>query len=153
MERSIHKQHGFTLVEIMIVVVIIGMIIAMVVPSFKKIRMSSENSRLRNDIRAIADSFNTYALEAGAYPADAGTGVIPPEMVGYIPTAFTSRTTIGGQFDWENNAFGITAGVSVAGFTVPSDQIQKFDEDYDDGDTSTGEFQLTAADRYTYIIQ
>lgn len=151
-DRTIHNKRGFTLVEIMVVVVIIGIVLSMVIPSFKKIRMASENSRLRNDIRTIAESFSTYTLEYGLFPNDTGPGVIPPEMVDHIPTAFTSRTPIGGQYDWEYDALGITAGVSVTAFTVPIDQIEKFDEDYDNGDTGSGVFQLIGGDRYTFII-
>lgn len=62
MKRSIK---GFTLVEIMIVVVIIGLLAAMAIPAFQKVRRSSTKSTMANDIKQIAGACNQYFMEFG----------------------------------------------------------------------------------------
>ena len=58
-------QKGFTLVEIMIVVVIIGLLAAMAIPAFQKVRRSSTKSTMANDIKQIAGACNQYFMEFG----------------------------------------------------------------------------------------
>ena len=62
---NIRSKKGFTLVEIMIVVVIIGLLAAMAIPAFMKVRRSSTKSTMANDIKQIAGGCNSYFLEQG----------------------------------------------------------------------------------------
>ena len=56
---------GFTLVEIMIVVVIIGLLAAMAIPAFQKVRQSSQDKAVLNNARQLAGAADQYFLENG----------------------------------------------------------------------------------------
>jgi general secretion pathway protein G len=62
-------EQGFTLLEIMVVVVIIGLLAAMVVPSFMGNVDKANVSRVKGDIRGIETALNLYRLENFRYPS------------------------------------------------------------------------------------
>jgi type IV pilus assembly protein PilA len=60
-----NSKKGFTLVEIMIVVVIIGLLAAMAIPAFKKVRDTSQTKAITNNLRQLASAADQYFLENG----------------------------------------------------------------------------------------
>jgi len=59
------SSKGFTLVEIMIVVVIIGLLAAMAIPAFQKVRQSSQDKAVLNNARQLSAAADQYFLENG----------------------------------------------------------------------------------------
>jgi len=59
------SNKGFTLVEIMIVVVIIGLLAAMAIPAFQKVRQSSQDKAVLNNARQLSAASDQYFLENG----------------------------------------------------------------------------------------
>lgn len=149
----IHRS-GFTLVEIMIVVVIIGLLAALAIPAFQKVRIESYASRLANDYRIFAGSFEVFALEVGTWPADGMGNSLPVAAEPYFDGSEWYQTAPnGGYWDWEVNRLGFVASVGLSeGDAIDPEVFVRVDEKLDDGDLSLGNFRK-AGDRYVYILQ
>lgn len=101
MNKNSNKK-GFTLVEIMIVVVIIGLLAAMAIPAFQKVRVASQDKAVLNNARQMAAAADQYYLENGSSFANSSSLVGATNYVkalntvaseGY-PPAYTQGITI-----------------------------------------------------------
>ena len=62
------KQRGFTLIEIMVVVVIIGILASVVVPRIMDNPDKARVAKARNDIQALSSALDIYKLDNYVYP-------------------------------------------------------------------------------------
>ena len=65
MKNAPARTQGFTLVEIMIVVVIIGLLAMMAIPAFNKVRENSQDKTVMNNVRQLSAAADQYFLENG----------------------------------------------------------------------------------------
>jgi len=63
------RSSGFTLIEILVVVVIIGILAAVVVPRFMDEPDKARQVKARQDIQAITTALNMYRLDNQVYPS------------------------------------------------------------------------------------
>ena len=99
-------NQGFTLVEIMIVVAIIGLLAALAIPGFVKARKQSQGRRILNDCRQMDAAINQWALETGQSD---GATIDTAGAQTYLKTPWNTSDLLG-------NAYGLTVvgGTQIA---------------------------------------
>ncbi len=150
-------RKAFTLVEILIVVVILGILAAIVVPQFIGSTQEARIGAFVASIKTYADASEYYNAREGRYPVDGSSGAVPAGMETYIDVAeWTAGTPMGGVWDTEYNDSGISAAVGVHfnSGDNPGDSVMVLvDQRFDNGDLSSGLFQKLSSDRYYYVLE
>lgn len=67
--RITRGQAGFTLIEILVVVVILGILASIIVPKIMKRPEEARRTKAVMDIKAIETALNLYRLDNGVYPS------------------------------------------------------------------------------------
>lgn len=121
---SLQRRAGFTFLEVMIVVMIIGILAAMAVPGLAGAADAAKEVRIRSDLQTIGSAVELYHVQHGAYPdsldvlAESGNG-----KEGYLKsvpespdekTSYTLNTSTGEVTCTFNNKTYSSYGTSKA---------------------------------------
>lgn len=88
---------GFTLVELMIVVSILGILGAIVLPAFQNHIQQAKEAAAKDDLRILRNAINHYAAEHNDVPPGFINGSLTMPML--LPLQFENCTTINGDFN------------------------------------------------------
>ena len=68
------RTKGFTLVELVVVIAILGILAGIAIPRFMEATKSARGSKIVADMRTIESAVNIYYVKYGAYPSEEQTG-------------------------------------------------------------------------------
>ena len=98
-------EKGFTLIELMIVIAIIGILAAIAIPQFSAYRMKAYNSSAQSDVRNIATAQEAYFVDYSTYTSTVGT--LSGSTYGYMQGDDVTAAT-----DGDSTNYTITAAHS-----------------------------------------
>jgi len=89
------REKGFTLVELLLVVSILGILAALVVPSFQGNVVEAKESASKSNLGTMRSQLELYKMQHNGYPPGYVNGAGAP--IATVPLQFTGTTTATGQ--------------------------------------------------------
>ena len=128
MFKKLSGKKGFTLIELMIVVAIIGVLAAIAIPNFLRYQAKSKQSEAKTNLGAIGTTAEAYRAEHDTYETNfSGLGWQPQGTCRYEYFFGTNGTSIMGSTGFEGSA--ATLALSFTSISFQTGAIANIDAD------------------------
>ncbi len=112
------QKKGFTLIEILLVVAIIGFLVAILVPSIGNVGSDAKQKAIKGDLNTLRLAVETYRLNHGAYPAAATWGAnLTSETNRLVDRMPNDPYSTGGTGNYTYSLLGTTYAIYSVGTT------------------------------------
>lgn len=147
------KQKGFTIVELLIVIVVIGILAALVITTFTGIQQKARNTERETDIKALQGQIEAYFAQNGKYPSLANMQDLA------VPSGWVKTNMKGLDFEAQRDPKGAigqavqgAAGASQYGYvTTPAACDNAAPATDCSGYTLTATYEGTVNGQATYV--
>ncbi len=150
-------RSAFTLVEVLVVVIVLGILAAMVVPKVVTAEEESAVAATAADIKTIESALQMYYASNNAYPRDVNRTQYPRELIPYFKNGnpFEKLAPLGGKYDYEGppnwNPVQISMRTESTRVGHTEADAIALDEYMDDGNLRTGVIRRDG-NRTFYIV-
>lgn len=94
------RRRGFTLIELMIVITIVGLLARIAIPRVNQFRIRGRAAKVVGDMEVMRGAAFHVVADSSVWPVGAGVGVIPPEMKPYLPPGMSFTPEVGVSYEW-----------------------------------------------------
>ncbi|RJQ54420.1 MAG: type II secretion system protein [Actinobacteria bacterium] len=113
MRKALRHEGGFTLIELMIVVLIIGILVAIAIPVFQSVQNNARRRTCQANLRTLNGAIQSYAGDnEGNYPT--ALGDLDPNYVRVVPSCPGNGTT-NGTYSFSGSGAAMETVCSLAG--------------------------------------
>jgi len=98
------RRGGFSLVEMLMAVSIVGILAGLAIPNMRNMTFRARATTVAADLEVLRVATLNYNADRHTWPPEAGAGVVPPELAGFLPDGFSFDGN-GYQLDYENLSF------------------------------------------------
>lgn len=114
MRKLLKRQQGFTLLELLIVIVIIGILALIIVPGLASGPKRARDAQRKSDMRAVKNALETYYNDNNSYPAGDYSGLGTYLVNAYIPTMPTDPKSGNTGYAYTPAPSGCAAGACTS---------------------------------------
>lgn len=115
--RRRRPRHGFSLIELMTVMAVIGLLAALGIPRYREMKRRAHSAAVVSDFNTVRVAAYNYFADHATYPPDGAAGAPPAALVPYLPQGFefTSATYTLDYDVWPSplNPSQLVVGVTV----------------------------------------
>lgn len=95
------RRGGFSLIELMVTMAIIGILAGIAIPNMKTVIVRAKATKLAGDMDVVRVATQSYQADHHGWPPEASEGKIPPGLAPYLPDNY-SFVRDGYDLDFEN---------------------------------------------------
>ena len=85
---ALRSRHGFSLIELMTVVSVLGLLVAIAVPRYRDTKRRAFAAKIASDFNTVRVAAYNYFADNNTYPPDGSPGVAPAALLPYLPQNF-----------------------------------------------------------------
>ena len=86
-----NTRRGFTLLELMVVIVIMGILVRIALPRFQDMRDRAVAAHIIGAIKVVETGVYSYSAASNAWPPSASSGSVPKGLSSSLPAGFTFK--------------------------------------------------------------
>ncbi|MBT8398578.1 MAG: prepilin-type N-terminal cleavage/methylation domain-containing protein [Gemmatimonadetes bacterium] len=92
MKPLVRRTHGYTLIELLTVAVLLAILAAIALPMFRDTVHNARAANILGDVRVVQIAYSNLLADNPTWTRNGGWGRVPPDLAPYLPEGFNFQT-------------------------------------------------------------